>query len=1173
MYGTTLWHKRIHLTLLHGILLAAVISLIPSLRAQSSYGSIVGVVTDNSGAVLPGASVTITNLGTNEKRSMQTGATGEFRFVNLLPADYQVEVQAKSFKRFVRRAITVQTDQTVRVDSTLQVGAAEDTVVVTAQAPLVETDSGTVGYQVEGKTVEEMPLNGRNSMNLVALVPGVVPEHSSIGSAAANAGNHTAMTGWNDYAISGAFSSESAMYIDAAPLNVYGQSNNAFIPSQDAVQEFKVATNSVSPEFGRFGGGIVEMTSKSGTNAFHGSLYEYFRNKVLNANDFFTKQAGQPREKWNQNQYGASLGGPIKKDKAFFFGSWEGFNQRWGLPTGDDVPSVNMQNGIFRDTAKDPATQQMVPRVIQDLTGACPSYDGTVTQHDNLIGIYHDATAGTYTIGKGCWDTTAAVMKNYFPAPQKDGEPDEVVNYYVTPTNGADSTQYNARLDYALSDKQRMFARYTFQKMQDVPASVFSNANGYKTGTGYSAPRAQQGVLGDTYTLNPSTILDVRVSYLRAVYNNVAQSTGADLTPFGENFANLKPQETISTLPKPNILGPDNLEAFMAMTVTSYDWYDDYTLAASISKMLRSHSLKYGMEARLMDSPSTGFLFSPGGDFMFFPGGAGDEFAAFLLGQYTDANIITGNKTTTFNYSQGYFISDTWQANRNLTINLGMRWEMPGSVRVKKDAGTVALPDTVDQNTGYYGTLALLNSGQYPSRDLEPPRYTLVGPRAGFALRLSHDFVVKGGYGLNYLPPDLTTGSRAFNSSVNNATSDIPQTPVPSYYLSQAFTPKYPNGILQPSGHANSRFMEGLIGQTITSPVPTTKYPYMQQWNLSLARQFKDRLMVQAGYVGSKGTRLPYAGSGQGGNATNIGMDELSSEYWSLGGTLLEPDPNGTYSSLGQSLRPYPQYQNFLNSAVYGGSSSYHSLQSQVQLRMKSGGSVQASYTWSKMISDTDSILGGGNVQDYDDLKAERSLSLQDVPHRLVVSYVLDVPFGKGGKYLTNVSGIADKLVSGWSLNGITSLQSGSTLSFSDQSGNALSRLFGLGMLRPKWNLNAAGCNGHKDGKGSAYDRVINKEWFNTACFAPPDDFEKGDVERVDSHLRSQGLDSWDFSLLKSTKVGEHVNAQFRVETFNIFNTPQFGPPGTDYQGRNWGYTNQQYNNPRQIQLSARIKF
>jgi hypothetical protein len=298
-------YRKLKLFAMGLLVMAYLATMSVPIWGQTFYGSVVGTVTDASGAVIPGASVTLTNIGTNEKRSAPTDAAGSYRFVNLVPANYRLEVEAPGFKHMTREPIAVQVESAVRMDAKLEVGTPSETVEVTSISPLLQTETSSLSQIVEGQQLQEMPLNGRNPLNLISLTAGVVPTGGSSGAAQMNGGTNTAVTGWGNIQIGGGMSNQSAFYIDGSPSNSY-QNFVSLIPTQDAIQEFRVVSNNISAEFGRFGGGVVSMTTKSGSNLFHGSAYEYFRNNKFNANNFFSNLNGQARPQWNQNQYGAS---------------------------------------------------------------------------------------------------------------------------------------------------------------------------------------------------------------------------------------------------------------------------------------------------------------------------------------------------------------------------------------------------------------------------------------------------------------------------------------------------------------------------------------------------------------------------------------------------------------------------------------------------------------------------------------------------------------------------------------------------------------------------------------------------------------------------------------------------------------------------------------------------
>jgi hypothetical protein len=529
------------------VAMSLIISL--PLRAQSFYGSILGTVTDSSGAVVPDATVTVTNTGTNEAVTVQSDASGKYSVVNLVPATYDVVVTKEGFKRFLRQQLTVQVGAVARVDAALDVGVTSQTVEVSSQAPLLQTDSSTLSQEVAGPQVQGTPLNGRNIMNLIALAPGVVPQGSTQGGAAMNQhGDHTSNTAWSNYQVGGAIAGESAVYVDGAPINVLGQNTVALLITQDTIQEFSVATSNAGADFGRYGGGVINMTTKSGSNAFHGSIYEYFRNRDLNANNYFSNQQGAPRPEWNQNQYGVVVSGPIKKDKAFFLFTWEGFRSTVGSPSPTSVPTTNMQNGIFTTAIKDPLG------------------------HCNIV---HSPAAGTWTITNlwqgDCGDPTAKVLRTYYPAPNTTTGSS---NYFSTPVLTDRQNQYNGRVDYNISNKQRFFGRYTYWNLQDTGFNQFNDFNGWPTGNAYSVNYSHQAVLGDTYTLNPTTVLDVRVDYTREYYPNLPTDVNVNQAQFGPAYAAIGPQMSLHVIPVYTLTGSHNLYGFTSATTFSQAWYN-----------------------------------------------------------------------------------------------------------------------------------------------------------------------------------------------------------------------------------------------------------------------------------------------------------------------------------------------------------------------------------------------------------------------------------------------------------------------------------------------------------------------------------------------------------------------------------------------------------------------
>jgi len=1209
-------HRLVKIWVVTAALWAIVVLMPLRLHAQTTYGSIVGTVTDTSGAVLPGATITVTNIGTNEARTDKSDASGNFSVVNLLPANYKVTVEAPNFKRVVRQPLEVQVGATVRVDAKLQVGAATETVEVSTQAPLLQTDSSSVSQEIEGTTVQEMPLNGRNTMNLISLAAGVVPQGSTSGSTGANQGaGHTMIVGWGNYQIGGTLAGQSAMYVDGAPVNVMGGNFTggnitSLVPTQDSVQEFNVASSNVSAEFGRYGGGVINMASKSGSNSIHGSVYEYIRNTIFNANDWWNKldelEAGLPNKplKWIQNQYGVAVGGPIKKNKMFYHFNWEGFqsttaqvNTTW-VPTGDpdDPSSGGVQNGVF-------------PGPITDPLGNCD--------------ISTTANPGYWTITNlwsgSCGDPMAKLMRGYYPAPNLSGSPNG--NYYAAPPTPDKQNQYGGRIDYALSDKQRIFGRYTYWALSDKGFSEFNNHDGWKTENAHSANLTQQVVLGDTYTFSPSTILDVRLSFLRD--NDMSSTPGSlgmsfSVFPSNSYLNQIGSTFPIHEIPMMNLGGPGvNYYGFNRVNGVQDDFYNTYAIGASLVRILGRHTLKFGADLRRMEDNN-----SPEGNsgiFSFGGGFTGDKYADFLLGyeqggnnpwQASNLNIQAG--VAAYNYYQGYYVNDTWQVSRRLTANLGLRWELPGGIYTRHNWNDVLLPKTPDSFYGTEGTLAVVGSSLFPSRSSLDVKHNMFSPRVGFAYRLGNSNTVRAGYGLAYLPNDSSVGAFPENGSLisqNTYCGPPPNAtvPNPSQLMYNCFSASNP--IIQPAmfssnwpANVTSNILGTLglyynvHGQGLQGPVPNQKLPYVQQWNLAVSHQFKGNLMLDLSYVGAAEIHAP---------ALSSQLDQIPDGSYDSSGVAV----SGPYTGMsltapgtcwgaasnpqlqvGQCMRPYPYVAGVSDSLAFNTQTIYHGMQLKGEKRFGSGGVLMGNFTWSKMIGNTDSGHGfledgtqgpnsrgggSGNIQDYDNLGrsgGERAPTSYDVPFRAVFSYVLSLPFGQGQKWGHDATGVTGHLISGWGVNGITTFQHGFHVPFSDQAihggpdKNDDLGSFGMGSLRPNFT---PGCNKASPYKGNA--RIAG--WFNTSCFTQPADFTFGNEPRVDRNVFAQGIDNFDFAALKTTSVTERTNVQFRAEFFNIFNCKQFAQPDSSLGSNTFGQIMGDNNQPRLVQFSLRVNF
>ena len=1186
---TTLRLKRSVTALTSALLtLALFVAAATTLQAQSFYGSVVGTVTDSSGAVVPGATVTVTNTGTNGTSTVQTDSGGKYSVVNLVPADYKVIVSKTNFKRFERASVPVQVGASIRIDATLSVGNTSETVQVTSAVPLLQTDSSSLGQQVEGKTVQEMPLNGRNVLNLIALAPGVVPTGAAMGDTGLNQGTRTAGgTGWGNYEIGGSIQGQGGQYVDGVANNLLGGNIIALVPTQDAIQEFNVASSNAGADFGRFSGGVVNMTTKSGANAFHGGVWEYFRNRVMNANDYFSNQVGSVRPFYNQDQYGATASGPIKRDKAFFMFTWEAFKNLTGNITPTNVPTAALQNGVFNTSSTAPV-DPLGNCIIAPYTGQTVNGQTFASGGYYITNLYQGA----------CGDPTMQVIKTFYPAPNLS-TPLNGSNWFLTTPLANTQNQYNGRVDYVISPNNRFFGRYTFWTVADNGHSEFLdkgfNGTTWPTNDGHAKYNTHQGVVGDTYTINPTTVLDVRVNFVRQFAPNLAQSTSVNESAFGAAYGALASSMDVHVQPAFNPSGGHGFYNMGNYPNDGITWYNTYGVSANLVKIAGSHSFKLGTELRLMDQSSVGYNGGGSGSMNFNTNYTGDEWASVLMGYPSGVTFKSAATTAAYTYYQAYYLTDTWQATRSLTLNLGLRYELPGEISERNNKAVVLLPTTVDPITGVTGTESLVASSLYGNRSVVVPSNNLISPRLGFAYRVGADTVVRGGYGISFLPNDLTANSFG-GAYINGATLSVN---VPGNLSAAALANNTLQAILNgfvsgggipaPGGRGNGQptyFMTNLAstttykGQNISAPYPNQSYPFTQQWNAAVSHQFKGDAMAEFSYSALSGTNIPGIGHN---------LDQLPDQYDSQGAALSTKQacaaapnlPTTGYISAGQCLRPFPLYNNVQDSAQRYAVQHYRSFMARVEKRMGANGVLNANYTYAQNRGNTDtqqSFLeskattqggsGSGGIQDYTNLPGEISLISYDVTNRAVISYVENLPFGKGQKYGNNFTGAMNAVVSGWAINGITTIQSGFPVFFAMSSNNQLNSSYGAGGTRP--NV-VAGCNKVIGGSGLA--RAQAGGWFNTSCFSNPGTYAFGNEPRVDPSVRADGIKNFDFSFQKTTSLWDSSSFEFRAEFFNIFNRVQFAPPIPSVGAGNFGQVTYQVNKPRQIQLSARVNF
>jgi outer membrane receptor protein involved in Fe transport len=1207
--------SRPHITsVLTSVLVSAVMATtcLP-LNAQVRFGTVLGSVADSSGAAMSGATVKLTNLGTNETRTAQTGSTGAFTFPTLNAGLYRVEVEMAGFKHFTQDKVEVQVDVATRVDAALQVGSIAETVEVTTEAPPLQTDSASLGTTISQEEVQSIPLSGRNVYNMLTLAPGVVAQGGTNGNAAGNqaGGARTNAIGFGNYAIGGGFGNQSQFYVDGVSSNGPANNLNAYIPSQDVVEEFRAVTNNVPAEYGNYAGGVINITTKSGTNTFHGAGYEYLRNKVLNANDYFSNFNGLPRAPLVQNQFGGTIGGPVRKNKTFFFFGFEREVIRSSASTTSTVPTPAELGGDFTAVAAAAAAQ---------------GRDGNIYDHSLSGDPIIQCNGVQNVICPNRLDAGALkLFATSYPAPKGPNANALVNNFIANYAIGAINQQYNARVDNHFSDKDNLFARYTYWKAISVPYDAWGT---HTQGQGATGVYTQEATLGETHLLNPSTVVDLRLGYLRAFESEAPDSLNVNLSQFGPGWAGVASQLIApANWPALNFNDGNGLTSLSGSNGVGSElfWHQSQlTLSGNITKIAGRHQLKLGGAVRRVswisdpDNNNVTLSFNQFATASSFASGAtgGSSIASALLGIPGTSGMTPylGGGSRDYFTAYGFFVEDTFQATKKLTVTAGLRWDQPSAYSETNNRDTVFLPKQASPLGSFFntvtgktqqlmGNVALVGTPAWPSHREDSLHWKLFSPRLGLAYRVTDKTVLRAAYGISY--PPGTAGQDGSNlSPINGAPTSVTntfnvQTGSPDNIQATVGNP-FPFGINQPiRRNAPPSFF---YGQSIFAMrVPGTPAPYVQQWNAAVERQIGRDSSLTVAYAGSRGTHLLLQGWA---TVPQIGLNQLPAQYFSMGpAALLAQVPNpffgiittpggpvsGPTVAAGQLLRPYPQFGRVLALDPQKGKSNYRSLQVSFMKRFTGNGILSVAYTRARSMANTDSVtafldegfLFGGSIQNNDDLASEYSLSSYDIPHNLAIGYGVDLPFGRGKHFMGDSHGVLNGVIGGWRVNGITTIRSGVPIALTQVfPGSALSQLgggtgyFGAQGLWMRPNV-VSGCN--KKVSGSREFRAANG-WFNTACFQPVNTGTTvafGNEPRVDPNMRQDTMNNWDFSISKRNNITEQVYLQFTAEFFNTFNHPRFGLPGVSVDNAfgPFGKVTSTANQPRAIQFGLRLGF
>jgi hypothetical protein len=1245
----------------------AFLLLLPSLAfAQGERGALTGVVMDPTGALVPEATITITAVKTGVVTTVASSSAGYYR-VSVPPGTYRLEAKKEGFKTAVAENIVVPVAQVVNIDFTLQVGAVSESVTVTSEAPLLTTATSELGNALSPQEFATLPIalddGGRQLMTFIyASLPGTVGDT------------------WAG-SINGAQLFTTDILIEGLPVARYdlGGSITEATPSADSASEFKVQMSSYSAEYGATAGGIANFGMKSGTNELHGSVYEYNSNPILNATNWNVNKLhpltgdGSPnpakiKSPVRENNFGFTVGGPIKKNRTFFFFNYEGDRRMAASPRNyTTIPTAKMLQGDFSEWLGNQTGTDALGRPIYwyEIYNPMTSRLVTAGQPDPLhptltatsTGLVRDAFGfdpltglpgpNANVIPSSYFSTASAKFLPEFPTPINSQVANNFVGYGGNPT--LDINKWSLKLDHVINDKHRMSGFWTFSARKRLMA----DSGKYwlpLPGRPLDPTKIQQIPfrllrVAEDWMINDHTLNHFAVGYNRFGNNNGQPSADpSNWLPSALGITGLPDLDVPRMNMKSGSAPPSGHPGYKKANLLSYfgTWgfhgfnaNESYLYSDTLSHVRGKHSFKFGAEYRryrmnTRDDGSYSFDFSyletglPGGQ----QKKTGLPFASFLLGAADNGSRAV--ITTTPGYRAGLFslyAQDDWKVTRKLTVNYGLRWELP-ALRMETHDRLSGLDPTMPNPDAdnFPGALVFLGNctGCIGGSSFQNRYYRQFGPRLGLAYQAAQKLVLRAGYGISYAPP-IANGwpgaSAGFNSSVpfgsrslyprplNNASqmpaifwTGLAGQSLPFWYIDtgRIGVPPYSGPPLP------DRSPGGMNYQGIEFHPPSSAQPYVQNWNIGFQYMLPADILFEADYVGAKGTRLGaggFAGRSNDVPTKYMALSALSNDvtgdpYLSMDidSALGDPDIAAVLAQFGitgkpfpsfsgtvaDSLRPYPQFTGITNTFPNFGNSTYHSLQTTVRRRVRQGLNFIAAYTWSKTLTNADSALYTNYIyywQDSYNQRGEKSLAQFDYRHNLKLTWIYDLPFGKGQKWLSG-GGVVDKFLGGWRITAIHNYRSGNVLQVYNGSADS-----GVGY----WGVRADTIEGvpqtvpyHCDAfPGCGVDSENGTQYLNPAAFASPpldpntDTYATrwGTSSRFLPYTRGPAFQSEDLGILKDTRITERFILKFRADFFNVFNRTGLSDPDTDVSSGSFGSIFGVSHGPRNIMLSLRLDF
>ena len=1155
------------------VALASVLAAVPS-SAQDFRGTVTGRVSDAQGGRLPGVTVTATNLATNAESTTTTDSVGDYTIPYLNPGKYRITVELSGFKKAIRDGVEVRIGDRLAVDLTLEVGQLEETVSVAADTPLLETRTGSAGQVIDEKRIALMPLSDGNPFVLARLAPGVAYHGDLKFSRPFDNG------GTSDFTADGG-PGRNEFTLDGSPNMAHGR-RVAFVPPANAVQEFKVETATFDAQQGHTAGATVNVTLKSGTNSLKGDGYYHYRDEALSGNDFFLERAGRPKDTLEYKRYGLSAGGPVMKNKTFFFSAFEWLYDQFPEPGQFTVPTIAQRGGDFSALLSQGI-------VIYDPLTAVRRADGRVERQPFQGNI----------IPTNRISPIAQEILKYYPLPNQSGDAQGRNNYISGNARGDDFYTMNYRVDHSLTDKQRFFVRYSRNDRRENRGNWIGEINGANP-VGNFLFRTNDALNVDhVWTQSPSSLFNVRASWSRFLEPNIRQHQDV-FDPASLGWPASTTQYFGSNKYFPQMNFDDNQYADIgqnfagAQNSTTYSFQPVWTLMRGKHAFRTGYDFRVYLNDQSLDTHSAGrYDFARASltrQLDNSPSAAiGQDLASLILGFPSGGTIERNSDRFNKVIYQGVFFQDDWRVSSKLTVNLGFRWEYetgpaersdrnvrgfdPAAMLSITSAAEAAyaaspIPEVPASAFRARGGLMFMGPGDQ-SVDADLNNFQ---PRLGFAYQVNDKTVFRGGWAI-YAVPGLFDLTGIYQPGFSQGTNLVPSLDT-GVTIRANLTNPFPDGVLDPPG--SSLGPNTFVGRSIGRFNDQLDYINGQSMRLALSmqRELPGKFVVEGAYVASRSYDL----------TTDFNANPVPRQYLSTSrvrdqatidyltanvtnpfrGLLPGEGLNSNTTSRQQLLRLFPQFQN-IDTRRYDGSSRFDSVQGQLRRRFDSGFMFETSYTWSNFKEKVSRL----NETDPD---YEERFNDTHLPHRLVVNGIWELPFGRGRKWGSDANEVVNALVGNWSVSAVWNWQSGRpnlsmgnvyydgdiTQLKTDYSGDPGNPVFDTRGFY--FHDAAVQTNGVDDPVKQRADQRIRLA--NNVRFIP---------SRWDG-LRGPRYTNWDMSFVKGFDVGR-VRAQLHIELYNAFNDTFYNNPNLDPTSTEFGKVSSQNNLPRNIQIGTRIVF